>query len=163
MRLLRLHLIRNSLLPLSIVIRKRDTLVTRAVVHCPIVLCHCSPLWLVPILLSRTAFSNVSKWGLRDILKMTGENCSIFGCNSSNRIEFAGTSLFRVTKGKDPFGTQWREKLIAVITKHRVVDEKLKDRIHKVNLFIYEKHFESSNIEQCKCLPSCLFAAFVGR
>ena len=84
---------------------------------------------------------------------MTGGNCSIFGCNTSGRIEFAGTSLLRVTKGKDPFSTQWREKLIAVITKHRVVDERLKEQIRKVNLFICEKHFESSDIEQCKCLP----------
>ena len=60
-------------------------------------------------------------------LRMPGENCSIFNCHTS--IAAPGISFFRVpTKGEE-YSTNWRNKIVAVITHDRVIDGNLKRQI----------------------------------
>ena len=46
-------------------------------------------------------------------------NCSIYGCHSSQRPEYAGIGIYKVPSGNDEFKKNWREKLVLIITKDR--------------------------------------------
>ena len=49
-----------------------------------------------------------------------GANCSAFGCSASRSA--SGISVFGLPKGKDEYSKTWRDKLIHIITKDRVID-----------------------------------------
>ena len=53
-------------------------------------------------------------------------NCFIYGCHSSRRPEYAGIGIYKVPSGNDEFEKNWREKLVFIITKDRVIDEPLR-------------------------------------
>ena len=49
--------------------------------------------------------------------------------------------MFKVPVGNNDFDKDWKQKLISVITKDRVVDDSLRAQIEKSNLYICECHF----------------------
>lgn len=75
---------------------------------------------------------------------MPGANCSILGCSTSRRK--VGVAIFRVTAGKDEYNTNWRNKVIDIVTKYREIDKPLRDRIEKKNIYICERHYEDKFI-----------------
>ncbi|XP_047135769.1 uncharacterized protein LOC124812779 [Hydra vulgaris] len=70
---------------------------------------------------------------------MPGENCAIYGCSASRRNK--GISFFKVPLSNSEFNKKWGDDLIHVITKDRVVDASLRERIRTRKLFIWEQHF----------------------
>ena len=68
---------------------------------------------------------------------MPGANCSVFGCPVCLCKEYRGISLFKVPTGKNDFDTNWRTRLVAVITEDRVVDASLQAQVERNNLYIY--------------------------
>ena len=60
---------------------------------------------------------------------MVGSNCSIFGCSSSRRK--SGDASFKVPQGDDEWSSNWRKSIISVVTKDRVIDKALRERIKK--------------------------------
>lgn len=68
-------------------------------------------------------------------------NCSIQCCLLSRRSKYKGISVPKVSSGDSDFETNWRNKLVVVTTRGRLVDAKLKDRINNERIFIYEQHF----------------------
>ena len=62
---------------------------------------------------------------------MPGDNCSIYGCPVSRLSKYKGTGIYKVPSGDDEFAKAWREKLILIITRNRVIDTALKERIVK--------------------------------
>ena len=60
---------------------------------------------------------------------MPGANCAIFGCNTS-RIH-KGISIFKVPKSVDDYSKKWRENVISVITRDRVIDQSLRRQIEE--------------------------------
>ena len=62
---------------------------------------------------------------------MVGANCSIFGCSSSRRK--SGVAIFKVPQGEgdDEWSSNWRTGTISVVTKDRVIDKVLWERIMK--------------------------------
>ena len=77
---------------------------------------------------------------------MPGANCSIFDCSTSRTSR--GISIFGLPRGNDEYNMVWREKLINVITKDRVIDKKLRVQTEKRTLHICEKHFSQSQLIQ---------------
>ena len=75
---------------------------------------------------------------------MPGDNCSIYGCSVSRRKEYSGISLFKVPSGKTEFDKMWRDQLIAIITKDRVIDQSLRSQINTNKLFICQRHFRDN-------------------
>ena len=59
---------------------------------------------------------------------MPGSNCAIPGCGTTRRSKFSGISLFGLppNNSEDSEKMKWREELLSIITKYRVVDEGLK-------------------------------------
>ena len=74
---------------------------------------------------------------------MPGENSLIWRCSSSERTK--GVAIFRVPTRKDKCSNNWMENIINVITRDRVVDKILRDRIDKVNIYVFEKHFQRNS------------------
>ena len=72
---------------------------------------------------------------------MPGDNCSIYVGSVSRRSHYKGISLFKVPSGEGKFEASWRQKLIAVITKDRVIDGPLRARINNKKLFTCQRHF----------------------
>ena len=77
---------------------------------------------------------------------MPGDNCSIFGCPVSRSSKYKGIGIYKVPSGDSDFEKTWREKLIAIIVRDRVVDATLKERIAKKKLFICQKHYRPDQI-----------------
>lgn len=70
---------------------------------------------------------------------MPGKNCCIPNCPTSRR--HTGISIFNVPRGDDEYSTEWRNKLVGIITKYRVVDASFRLKIEKRDVAICEKHF----------------------
>ena len=79
---------------------------------------------------------------------MPGNNCSIYGCNSSGRHK--GISVFKIPSGNDSKVIKWRAELVNIVTKYRVVDELLRERIASNRIYICEKHFSQDQMWKCK-------------
>ena len=75
---------------------------------------------------------------------MPGANCTIFGCNTS-RIH-KGISIFKVPKSVDNYSKKWRENVISVITRDRVIDQSLRREIETDKLYVCEKHYLEDKI-----------------
>ena len=63
------------------------------------------------------------------------------GCHVSRRSKYKGLSIFKVPSGDSEFETTWRNKLIAVVTRDRVIDSKLKEQINKNRIYICQQHY----------------------
>ena len=86
---------------------------------------------------------------------MSGVNCSIMGCHVSRRSKYKGLSIFKVPSGDSEFETTWRNKLIAVVTRDRVIDSKLKEQINKNRIYICQQHYRTDQYhihDTCKTL-----------
>ena len=57
---------------------------------------------------------------------------SIYGGPVSRRSKYKGTGIYKVPSGDDEFAKAWREKPIPIITRNRVIDTALKERIIRV-------------------------------
>ena len=75
---------------------------------------------------------------------MPGANCSIFGCSTSRSK--TGIGIFKVPLPTTDFNKKWRQELIAIITKDRVVDASLKRQIETNTLHICERHFREEQL-----------------
>jgi hypothetical protein len=71
---------------------------------------------------------------------MPGENCSILNCPVSIKAQYKGVGIYKVPGGNNEFDSTWREKLVAVVVRHREIYAALKEKIQKI--FICQKHSE---------------------
>ena len=78
---------------------------------------------------------------------MVGANCSIFGCASSRRK--SGVAIFKIPQGDNEWSCNWRKSIISVVTKDRVIDKALRERIMKKNIFVCEKHYSEDQLIRC--------------
>ena len=78
---------------------------------------------------------------------MVGANCSIFGCSSSRRKY--GVAIFKVPHGDDEWSSNWRKSIISFVTKDRVIDKALRERIMKKNIFVCEKPYSEDQLIRC--------------
>ena len=75
---------------------------------------------------------------------MPGANCAIFGCSTSRKTK--GLAIFRVPTGDDEYSKTWRERIVNIITKDRVIDKGLKNQIDKRTLFTCELHYPEEDL-----------------
>ena len=45
--------------------------------------------------------------------------------------------------------SNWRKSIISVVTKDRVIDKALRERIMKKNIFVCEKHYSEDQLIRC--------------
>ena len=77
---------------------------------------------------------------------MPGDNCSIYGCTVSRRSKHKGIAIFKIPTGDTDFEKKWGEKVISIITRDRVVDAALRERINCRKLFICQRHYKEDQI-----------------
>ena len=70
---------------------------------------------------------------------MPGAYCSIFGCPVSRN--HVGLSMFRIPTKDDECSINWRQKLLNIVTRDRVIDKGLKSQVKKRNLYICNRHY----------------------
>ena len=86
---------------------------------------------------------------------MVGTNCSIIGCSSSGRK--SGVAIFKVPEGDNEWSCTWRKSILSIVTKDRVIDKALRERIMKKKYFFCEKHSEDQLIRCMYKMISFLF------
>ena len=92
---------------------------------------------------------------------MVGANGSIFGFPSSSRK--SDVAIFKVPQGDDECSFNWRKIILGVVTKDRVIDKALRERIMKKNIFVCEKHYsEDQLIRYMYKIISSLFSVIQG-
>ena len=79
---------------------------------------------------------------------MPGANCSIYNCCTSRR--HSGLGIFKLPAPKDEFHKKWREQLLNIVTRDRVVDAVLQKQIDKDSVHICERHFSPDQLYICK-------------
>lgn len=77
---------------------------------------------------------------------MPGDNCSIYGCGTSRSKKYKGVGIFKIPSGVDSFNTKWREQLLNIVTRDRVIDAGLQLQITSKRIFICQKHFRDDQI-----------------
>ena len=90
---------------------------------------------------------------------MPGANCSIFGCNSNRKNTKIG--ILKVPSGDDEFNKKWREQLVDIVTKDRVIDAGLRVQIEKRTIRICEKHFDASQLNYREYIILYLFLGLI--
>ena len=81
---------------------------------------------------------------------MPGGNCAIYDCSSSRTTP--GVSLFKVPSSKeDPYMINWRNKILDIITRARVVDSSLRSQIQNCRLHVCELHYPEEKLLRRKC------------
>ena len=82
---------------------------------------------------------------------MVGVNCSIFGRSRSTRK--SGVTIFKLPQGDDEWSSNWKKSIICVVTKDRVIDKALRNRIKEKNknIFVCEKHYSEDQLIRCMC------------
>ena len=78
---------------------------------------------------------------------MPGANCVLPNCGTNRRKKYDGVGIFRISQRKSPLYSAWREEVITVIKKYRVVDENVMRQIEAWNISICERHYEQDDIE----------------
>lgn len=85
------------------------------------------------------------------IFKMLGASCAILVCNSSTRKR--GIVIFRVPTWNQERGNNWGKDVINIVTRDRVVDKILKDKIDIKNIYLCEKLFPEEQLLRFKHSP----------
>ena len=67
---------------------------------------------------------------------MPGENCSNYGLTVSPRSKYKGVSIFNIPSAGDSFDKELRQKLLAVITRTRKIDDAVRERIKAKKLSV---------------------------
>ena len=73
---------------------------------------------------------------------MPGRNCCIPGCHVYHKK--GGVSIFNVPKQEDEYNSNWRDKLISIVTKYREIDSGFRDQIRRKDFAICEIHYKDS-------------------
>ena len=97
-------------------------------------------------------FRSIASFGYN--AAMPGANCAIYGCGTNRR--HVGVGIFRILRGKDDLSEETRKAWLNVITRDRVVDKDLQQRIDKNELFVCEKHFRKEEYETGMSIVSFL-------
>lgn len=92
------------------------------------------------------------------VWNMPGANCSIVGCPVSRKPMYQGISIFKVPSATERSKETWRNELLNVLTRDRVVDGNFRRQIQEGNLYTCERHFKPEDIEIRKCLWFLFYA-----
>ena len=75
---------------------------------------------------------------------MPGANCAILNCSTSRNKK--GIAIFRVPTGEDDFSKKWRENIINIVTKDRIIDGSLRKQIENKSLYTCELHYPEDKL-----------------
>jgi len=58
-----------------------------------------------------------------------------------------GVYFFKLPSRKDEFYQKWKKELVSLLSKYRIIDNILKERIKVGNVYFCEKHFSPEDME----------------
>ena len=77
---------------------------------------------------------------------MPGDNCSIEGCPVSRSSKYKGIGIFKVPSGNTEHEKNWRDKLVNIVTRDRVIDPNFRERINSRKVFICQRHYSEDQV-----------------
>ncbi len=83
---------------------------------------------------------------------MPGANCAIPNCGACRSKKYKGISIIKLPAAVDDASRKWRNEILNVITRDRVIDTNLKKQIEEDRLYVWEQHFAPNELYYCKYL-----------
>ena len=74
---------------------------------------------------------------------MPGANCAFPECTVSRTAKYQDIGIFQIPMRDDDFLVSWRNNIVAVLGRYRVVRE----RILTGKIYVCERHFKTEDIE----------------
>ena len=72
-----------------------------------------------------------------------------YGCYTNRKTkQYDDIGLFKLPGRENEFYAGWKDKIVEVIKRYRVVDEKLRERIQKGIVWTCERHYKPEEIER---------------
>ena len=75
---------------------------------------------------------------------MPGANCAFPQCGTCRRYKL---DIFKIPNREGDFHEEWRTKILNILIKYHVKDNKLKEKIKAGTVYICERQFQESDIE----------------
>ncbi|XP_065061651.1 uncharacterized protein LOC135688649 [Rhopilema esculentum] len=77
---------------------------------------------------------------------MPGSNCAIYGCGACRTKKYKEILIFKLPKAVDDETKRWRNEILNVITRDRVIDVGLREQIREDRVYICEQHFRPDQL-----------------
>ena len=79
---------------------------------------------------------------------MPGANCAFPGCHAARTKKYKGLSIFQIPTRKDEFYSEWRKRILNVLTKYRSFKQTdLDERVSKGGIYICERRYDEDDFE----------------
>ena len=80
---------------------------------------------------------------------MPGRNCAFPQCTSCETEKHAAVKFFQITTRKSEYYDYegWRDKIINILSRYRVMGKAEKERIAKGRMYICSRHYAEEDIE----------------
>ena len=78
---------------------------------------------------------------------MAGANCAFPQCTVSRTAKYKGIGIFQIPMRQDDFHKNWRKEIVNVVSRFRVMDKTLKERVLNGKVYVCERHFIDTDIE----------------
>ena len=78
---------------------------------------------------------------------MPGANCAFPECTVSRTAKYQGIGIFQIPMRDDDFHVSWRNNIVAVLARYRVMDKAVRERVLTGKIYICERHFKTEDIE----------------
>ena len=78
---------------------------------------------------------------------MPGANCAFPESTVSRTAKYQGTRTFQIPMRDDDFHVNWRNNIVAVLGRYRVMEKAVRECILTGKIYICERHFKTEEIE----------------
>ena len=78
---------------------------------------------------------------------MLGANYAFPECTSSRTAKYHGIGIFQIPMRDDDFHFNWRNNIVPVLGRYRVMGKAVRERILTGKIYICERHFKTGDIE----------------
>ena len=92
---------------------------------------------------------------------MPGANCTFPGCHAARTKKYKGLSIFQIPTRKDEFYSEWRKRILNVLTKYRSFKQTdLDERVSKGDIYICKRHYVEDGFEFTSKLANLHYYSF---
>ena len=78
---------------------------------------------------------------------MPGANSAFPECTVSRTVKYQGIGIFQIAMTDDDFHVSWRNNIVTVLGRYRVMDKAVREHILTGKIYICEQHFRTEDIE----------------
>ena len=78
---------------------------------------------------------------------MPGANGAFLECIVLRTVKCQGIGIFQTPMRDDDFHVSWRNNIVSILGRYKIMDEAVRERILTGKFYICERHFKTEDIE----------------